>query len=257
MAKLGSLAYWSFVAASSASLFWGAVVLWLLTVAFDRRLVLLHRYTCFWASLYTWLNPLWRVEVIGREKIDPSRTYVMVSNHLSLVDIFVLFRLFRHYKWVSKIENFRLPFIGWNMTLNRYIPLRRGDRNSVAQMFEACRKTLASGSSILMFPEGTRSPDGRLLAFKRGAFVTAVTENVPVLPIAIDGTERLMEKGSLEFPRGQDKTVRIKVMDPVRPPADGGFDDRVRWMRDRTREAMVAALDDLRGAPGAAERPTI
>jgi hypothetical protein len=83
-----------------------------------------------------------------------------------------------------------------------------------------------------------------------------VTEHVPVLPIALDGTERLMEKGSLEFPRGQDKVVGVKVMDAVRPPATGSHDERVTWMRDRTREAMVTALDELRGQPGAAERPT-
>jgi 1-acyl-sn-glycerol-3-phosphate acyltransferase len=212
MAKLGSLAYWSFVAASAAALFWGALVLWLVTVAFDRRLVLLHRYTCFWASLYTWLNPLWRVEVIGREKIDPSRTYVMVSNHLSLVDIFVLFRLFRHYKWVSKIENFRLPFIGWNMTLNRYIPLRRGDRNSVTQMFDACRKTLASGSSILMFPEGTRSRTGELQAFKTGAFDLALGAKLPVLPIVLQGSQTALPKKGFTIRRA---SIRVTVLDAI------------------------------------------
>ena len=66
----------------------------------------------------------------------------MVANHLSLLDILVLFRLFRHFKWVSKIENFRIPCIGWNMSLNRYIKLRRGDRESIVQMMEACEKTL-------------------------------------------------------------------------------------------------------------------
>ena len=90
--------------------------------------------------------------------------YVMVANHQSLLDILVLFRLFVHFKWVSKIENFRVPCIGWNMSLNRYIKLRRGDRESVEQMMAACERTLAEGNSIMMFPEGTRSPDGRLQA---------------------------------------------------------------------------------------------
>ena len=84
--------------------------------------------TCFWGSLYTWFNPAWPVKVVGREKIDPNETYVMVANHQSLLDIFVLFRLFRHFKWVSKIENFNIPCVGWNMRLNGYIELRRGDR---------------------------------------------------------------------------------------------------------------------------------
>lgn len=100
--------------------------------------------------------------VRGRERIDPRATYVMVANHQSLLDILVLFRLFRHFKWVSKVENFKVPFVGWNMRLNRYIPLKRGDRASVIEMIARCERTLRSGSSIMMFPEGTRSQDGHL-----------------------------------------------------------------------------------------------
>ena len=137
-----------------------------MTAPFDRRKVVLHRFTCFWASLYTWLNPAWPVRVEGRERIRPDETYVMVSNHLSLLDILVLFRLFRHFKWVSKIENFRVPCIGWNMSMNRYVKLRRGDRASVVQMMQACDTLLAEGNSIMMFPEGTRSPTGRLRALQ-------------------------------------------------------------------------------------------
>ena len=133
---------------------WGAITERLV----DKRLVVLHQFTCFWASLYSWLNPVWRVQVEGREKIDPNAAYVMVANHLSLLDILVLFRLFTHYKWVSKVENFRIPFIGWNMRLNRYIELRRGDRASVVQMVRHCLTTLAEGSSI---SPDTRRPDAR------------------------------------------------------------------------------------------------
>src|SRR5438874_1504062 len=165
-----SLVFWLFLVASSIVLFPVAVLIWAVSAPFDRRLVLLHRFTCFWASLYTWLNPAWRVEVYGREKIRPDAAYVIVANHQSLLDILVLFRLFVHFKWVSKIENFHVPFIGWNMSLNRYIKLRRGSRESVGAMMEACERTLAEGSSVMIFPEGTRSPDGRLQRFKPGAF---------------------------------------------------------------------------------------
>ena len=99
-----------------------------------------------------------------------------------------------------KIENFRLPSIGWNMTLNRYIPLRRGDRNSVAQMFDACRKTLASGSSILMFPEGTRSRTGELQAFKTGAFDLALGAKVPVLPLPNANAASTSAESAATFP---------------------------------------------------------
>src|SRR5207249_7637926 len=152
------------------------------TALFDRRLVVLHRFTCFWASLYSWLNPAWRVHTEGREKIRPGATYVMVANHQSFLDILVLFRLFVHFKWVSKIEMFRIPLIGWNMALNRYVKLRRGDRASVIRMMDACEQTLAAGNSIMMFPEGTRSPDGHLRAFKPGAFELALRTRTPPSP---------------------------------------------------------------------------
>jgi 1-acyl-sn-glycerol-3-phosphate acyltransferase len=244
MAKLASFAFWMFVAGSSALLFWGALALWALTVAFDRRLVLLHRYTCLWASLYTWFNPMWSVDVRGREKLDPARTYVMVANHLSLVDIFVLFRIFRHFKWVSKIENFRLPFIGWNMWLNRYIALRRGDRDSVAKMFDACRRTLASGSSIMMFPEGTRSRTGELQAFKTGAFELAIGSRVPVLPIAVEGSHTALPKKGFTIRRAE---IRVTVLDAIE--VDGyGPDDADRLTED-VRARFLAF--QARGQPAA------
>ena len=129
--------------------------------------------------LDSWLISSWSIE-----KIDRGATYVMVANHQSLLVILVLFRLFFHFKWVSKIENFRVPCIGWNMTLNRYIPLRRGDKGSIVQMLRDCREALAAGNSIMMFPEGTRSPDGRLRSFKTGAFELAKQAYKPILASA-------------------------------------------------------------------------
>ncbi|MFN8641239.1 MAG: lysophospholipid acyltransferase family protein [Candidatus Binatia bacterium] len=183
--RLGSTIFWVFLTVSSILLFPVALLIWAVTALVDRRLVLLHRFTCFWASLYTWLNPVWRVHVEGREKIDPAAAYVMVANHQSLLDILVLFRLFTHFKWVSKVENFKVPCIGWNMRLNRYIPLRRGDKESIEQMMSACEVALREGSSIMMFPEGTRSVDGRLKAFKHGAFTLAKRVGAPILPIVV------------------------------------------------------------------------
>src|SRR5262249_25630684 len=116
--RLLSVAFWSFLVLSSAILFPVALLIWAATVLFDRRLALLHQFTCLWASLYSWCNPAWRVHVEGREKVRPGVAYVMVANHRSFADIIVLFRLFVHFKWVSKVEMFRIPAIGWNMRLN-------------------------------------------------------------------------------------------------------------------------------------------
>ena len=208
-----STLFWIFIVVSSLLLFPVAVVIWAATVLFDRRLVLLHRFTCFWASLYTWFNPLWPVRIEGRERIAPDTTYVMVANHQSLLDILVLFRLFVHYKWVSKIENFRIPCIGWNMSMNRYVKLRRGDRESVEQMMAACEEALASGSSIMMFPEGTRSLDGRLKAFKHGAFTLAKRMRTPILPIVVTGTAAALPKRGFVL-QGR-HAIRIRVLEAI------------------------------------------
>jgi len=211
--RIGSTAFWLFVVGSSVLLFPVACVLWAITAPFDRRLVALHRFTCLWGSLYTWVNPGWRVRIEGRHRIRRDGVYVLVANHQSLVDILVLFRLFTHYKWVSKIENFRVPFIGWNMSLNRYIKLRRGDRRSVEKMMRACRQVLSMGSSILMFPEGTRSRDGHLQPFKPGAFALAKEAAVPILPIVIDGSARALPKRGFLLSAGHQ--IRVRVLDEI------------------------------------------
>jgi 1-acyl-sn-glycerol-3-phosphate acyltransferase len=238
--RLASLAFWGFIAVSSVLLFPVALALWLVTLPFDRRGVALHRFTCFWASLYTWLNPLWPVTVRGRERIDPQTTYVMVANHLSLLDILVLFRLFRHFKWVSKIENFKVPFIGWNMRLNRYIPLKRGDRASIIEMLARCEQTLRSGSSILMFPEGTRSRDGRLQAFKPGAFDLAIRLGLPILPVVVTGTADALPKHGFVLQGRQ--TIGIRVLEPIPPDSFAGLDAAA--LAARTRALYAAELGE-------------
>jgi 1-acyl-sn-glycerol-3-phosphate acyltransferase len=210
---IGSALFWAFIVVSSLLLFPVALLIWAVTVLFDRRLVALHQFTCFWASLYSWLNPAWRVHVTGREKMRAGTTYVMVANHQSFLDILVLFRLFVHFKWVSKIEMFRLPCIGWNMRLNRYVPLRRGDRQSVVEMMRACEETLAEGNSIMMFPEGTRSADGRLKAFKPGAFLLAQRARVALLPIVVEGTAGALPKHGFVL-RGR-HDIGIRVLDEI------------------------------------------
>jgi 1-acyl-sn-glycerol-3-phosphate acyltransferase len=238
-AALLSLAFWAFVCVSSALLFCVACVVWALTAPFSTRRALLHRFTCFWASLYTWLNPAWRVEIHGRERIDRSQVYVIVANHLSLLDILVLFRLFRHFKWVSKIENFRVPFIGWNMSLNRYIPLRRGDRESILRMVQQCERTLGEGSSIMMFPEGTRSPDGRMREFKPGAFEIAQRARRPILPLAIQGTADALPKRGFIL-RGRHR-VAVRVLEEI--PAEDVAAQPVDALMKLARQRIATALE--------------
>jgi 1-acyl-sn-glycerol-3-phosphate acyltransferase len=243
--RLYSTGFWSFLTLSSIALFPVAVVLWVVTAPLDRRKALLHRFTCFWASLYTWLNPAWPLTIDGRHKIERRRPYVMVSNHLSLLDILVLFRLFTHFKWVSKIENFRVPFIGWNMSLNGYIKLRRGDRRSVARMMQHCAKTLRTGSSVMMFPEGTRSPSGELRSFKPGAFELALTTRAPILPIVVEGTADALPKRGFVL-RGR-HPIRITVLDPL--PYESFAGQTAEQLTERVRALIAAHLGEKQLTP--------
>ena len=251
MRQIASALFWLFLATSSLLMFPVAVLVWAVTVVFDRRLVVLHRFTCFWASLYTWFNPAWRVHVEGRERIRPGATYVMVANHQSFVDILVLFRLFAHFKWVSKIEMFRIPCIGWNMALNRYIRLKRGDRQSIAEMMRACTATLGQGNSIMMFPEGTRSADGRLKAFKPGAFSLALKSKVPLLPIVVEGTAHALPKHGFVL-RGH-HAIRIRVLDEIPYETFAGLS--TEELTARVRDVFVRELgEDDAALPSAAAR---
>jgi len=208
-----SIIFLSFIALSSILFFILAFMIWLFTFLFDRRLVLLHLYSSFWASVYLWIMPAWSVSVKGRNKYRKKTTYMMVSNHQSQLDILVAFSLFLPFKWVSKSEIFRVPFIGWNMVLNRYIKLKRGDKGSIKKMMDDCEKMISEGNSIYFFPEGTRSKNGIIKPFKTGAFILAKKMKIPILPIAISGTTNALPKHSLNF-HGHHK-ISIKILDAV------------------------------------------
>jgi 1-acyl-sn-glycerol-3-phosphate acyltransferase len=237
---LGSLIFWAFVAVSSVLLFPVAVVVWAVTSPFDARRRVLHRFTCFWASLYTWLNPLWPVTIRGREHLDPDTTVVYVANHLSLLDVLVLFRLFTPFRWVSKIENFRVPFVGWNMRLNKYIPLRRGDGASVREMLATADQSLREDVSLMIFPEGTRSSTGQMRPFKPGAFELATGVPVPVVPIVLEGTSDALPKSGFVL-RGR-HPIRVTVLPPV--PAEVVASMSAAELSDHVRDLIAARLAD-------------
>jgi 1-acyl-sn-glycerol-3-phosphate acyltransferase len=215
MHLLFSILFWTYLAASSIALFFVALVIWLVTLPFDRNRTVLHYFTSFWAYHYVWLNPMWSVRIEGRENLRAAGpTAVLVANHQSLGDILILFGLFWPFKWVSKRSVYAVPFIGWNMRLNGYVPLLRGDKQSIGEMMDRCRHWLRRGASIMMFPEGTRSPDGEVKAFKTGAFTIATESGLPIVPIAIEGTRDALPKHGFVL-RTRSK-IRVRVLPPVR-----------------------------------------
>ena len=240
----------TFVAITSVPFYLGALLIRFTTYPFDRRLRFLHLYTCFWASLYTYIMPPWRIKVDGRQKVRKDATYVVVMNHQSQLDILVAFRLYFHYKWVSKVEIFKVPLIGWNMILNQYVQLVRGDKESVAKMMRDAEQRLSEGSSVFFFPEGTRSFDGKVKAFKPGAFILAHKMKVPILPIAVSGTNKALPKYSMNFHGYQN--IIIRVMDEI--PYERFASLSVEETSEMVRQAIIkeaAELDRITLAPDA------
>ncbi|MFZ5570331.1 MAG: lysophospholipid acyltransferase family protein [Thermodesulfobacteriota bacterium] len=231
--RIISVGFLVFIALSSILFFLIALTLRLLTGFFDRRLVLLHYFTCFWASVYTWIMPAWSVSIHDRRHIRKGVTYMVVSNHQSQLDILLAFRLFFPFKWVSKAEVFKVPLIGWNMVLNRYIKLKRGDKDSIRQMMDQCEETLSNGSSVYFFPEGTRSETGVLKPFKPGAFILAKKLQVPILPIVINGSKNALPKHSLNF-HGKHH-MHITVLEEIPPAtfAELPVEEIIRMVREK------------------------
>ncbi len=192
------------------------------------------------------LTPLWQFEVRGQAPADIAgprpRAYVVVSNHESNADPFLLSWLPWDMRWVAKEELFRIPFAGWALTLAGDIPIRRGDAESVRAMLAECRRTLEAGLSVMMFPEGTRSRDATLLPFKDGAFALAIEAHVPVLPLALTGTRSCLPKGSRWL--GEASAV-VQILEPL--STEGMTVDDVPRLRERAREIIVGAVGRLRG----------
>lgn len=208
-----SYAYIAFVGLHSAIMFAIACLIRVLTHFFDKRLVLLNLFSSFWASTYIWCMPIWSVNIRGRQKMDMKKSYVIVSNHQSQLDILLAYRLFFPFRWVSKAEVFWLPFIGWNMVLNGHVKLKRGDKESIRQMIDQCEALLKQNISIMLFPEGTRSKTGMVKPFKPGAFLLAKKMKKPILPIVINNTKNALPKHSLIL-QGKSR-MEIKVLDEI------------------------------------------
>ncbi len=187
------------------------------------------------------LTPLWRFSIEGEPPGDIlRRAYVVVANHESQADPFLLSWLPWDMRWVAKEELFRTPLTGWAMHLGGDIQLRRGEGDSVRAMMRACEDALAGGIPVMMFPEGTRSKDGELLPFKDGAFDLAIRAGVPVLPIAIAGTRQMRPKHSRWFGKAH---AGARILAPI--PTDG------TWQRRRRHAPRPLPRGDRRRAPRA------
>lgn len=224
-------------------------VLWVVTRPFDRNLVVPGKFLRFIGVLLGRCYPPWRFRVEGAWPAQGG-PFVVVANHQSLLDIVLLSRLPREMKWVIKEELVKIPWIGQMLRLTGDIAVRRGDPESGGEAIARARTYLDRGMNVMIFPEGTRSRDARLLPFKKGAFRLAIDAGVAVLPVVVSGTAKGFQKGGAKV-GPCDAVARLLPPVPTKglTPADAGA------LRDRVRAAYVATLPPELVAPAPAESP--
>jgi len=219
-------------------------IIWLVVLPFDRERVITHLLLMYESLILSFLIPIWSIKINGREKAIKGTTYIIISNHQSLLDILLLNCLRYRYKWISKIELTKVPVIGWYLKMADYIVIDRGNEDSKTEMLEKSYTCLKKGISIMIFPEGTRSLNNEIGFFKRGPFQLALQANIPLLPVLIDGTGGILPKHGLIFGSGHE--IRIKVMDPVYPDSFGT--DKPEDLALKLSSFMISELQELRNS---------
>lgn len=211
--------------------------------------------------LFTYANPFWDIEMEGPYPDDPRHPYVVVGNHFSQADPPIIARVPWEMKWVAKKELFDLPFAGWLLHLSGDIRVDRSSKKSRAQVLDTAAWYLRRACSVMFFPEGTRSRDGQVHRFSDGAFRLAIKQGVPVLPIAIDGTDEALPKHSIWF-NPEVEQIRVQVLPPIDTSDYTPGDARALQRRVRAhivqqvatwRGTSVAEADALHGTESAAE----
>ncbi len=174
------------------------LILAVLTWPFDRRKLVTGRTFRLIGVTAARLSPFWKFGIHGPVKKPHPRT-VVVSNHESIADPFLISMLPWEMKWLGKASLFKIPAVGWSMWLAGDIPVRRGEKDSALAAMDTCSRWLDKGMPIMIFPEGTRSKTDELLPFKDGAFRLAIEKGADILPIAVSGTSRALPKHSWRF----------------------------------------------------------
>ncbi|MFV1980558.1 MAG: lysophospholipid acyltransferase family protein, partial [Rhodothermia bacterium] len=192
----------------------------------------------------TKVNPLWKIEVIGADKVkNPRNPYVVVSNHQSMADVVVLNHLPWEMKWLAKKELFSTPFLGWELKLAGDIPVDRKNPRDAVRSIRKALAYLSQKCSVMVFAEGSRSPDGNVRDFLDGAFRLAIDAGVPVLPVVVDGTFDCLPKKSWKF--GKATEIRIEVLDPIDTSEMARGD--IGALRELVRGAIISRLSEMRG----------
>ena len=192
-----------------------------------------------WGRIMCWITPV-RVVVEGAENADPEGTYVVVLNHQSQYDIFVVYGWLKlDLKWVLKAELRKVPGVGIGCKMAGHIFVDRGNPQQTRQAVSDALDRVGDGVGILFFVEGTRSLDGKLLPFKKGAFRMATTQGLPILPVTLVGTRDVQAAKSLKILPGK---VRMVIHPAIE--VQGGAASELRDLMIRSREVIASALPE-------------
>ena len=199
----------------------------------------------FWSGLALRLAGI-KLVVEGAERLEPDQSYVLAANHISIIDIFVHARgMPVPIRFLAKKELFRIPLLGRAMRDIGVVPVDRdGGRGELLQMNRDARETMRMGKSLIVYPEGTRSRDGALQSFKKGAFVIAVMTSQPIVPTTIHGTREAMKADSIWIRGG---VVTLVIDDPIATEGMGNSD--IDPLMEQTREIIAKRYEGLGGMP--------
>jgi 1-acyl-sn-glycerol-3-phosphate acyltransferase len=196
-------------------------------------------HACSWARLMLALNVV-KVTVTGAEHL-PNAPVIFMSNHQSNFDILALLAAMpRQFYWIAKKELFEIPVFGTSMRRGGYIPLDRGDGRKALQSIDDAATTINQGKSVVIFPEGTRTPDGNLLPFKRGGFILARKADVPVVPVTINGSGKINPAGQVCLYSGN---IHITLHPPILFPSELRRSEAETWMMESVREQIESGLE--------------
>jgi 1-acyl-sn-glycerol-3-phosphate acyltransferase len=209
----------------------------ILSSFFDRSGDFGHRCAQLWSALILKTTGV-RVSVTGADKLDRKRSYVLASNHQSIYDIPILFAtLPLQLRIPAKASLGNFPFLGWHLRRTGHLLVNRS--NPGADIVAKMRRLVSESHSLIVFPEGTRSVDGRVGRFKKGSFMVAIDAGLPIVPISVSGSRHVMMKGRLMVCPGD---VRVTVHDTV--PTDGVTRDRLIEFANRVRETVRHGVDE-------------
>ena len=219
-----------------------SVVAFVLTVPFDKQRKVVHELSRALVYMFVMVPPMWKRRVEGLEHIEKDKPYVIVINHQSMVDIMMLYLVPMTFRWVSKREVYRIPFIGRFLLLHGDITIdRKQGSKAMRKVMEKGQMWLGRGVSVSMFPEGTRSKDGEIHRFKAGAFALAKEAGVGILPVVMDGSTTMFKPSMMVNWRNE---FVIRVLPPVTAEEVAQTDQSE--LMEQVRERMVDALAEIR-----------